>query len=68
MRRRNKQIMTYEEFVEAVRKESAELPVSKRDPESYEKEFADWKKDRSEKDYNRGDSVEACVYDIDLMV
>lgn len=60
--------MTYEEFVEAVKKESAELPVSKAYPEDYEKEITRWEQEDSKEDYNNGDTVEGTVYFIDLMV
>ena len=65
---RNKRTMTYEEFIEAVKKESAELPVSKACPEDYEKEIARWEREVAERHYNDGDSVEDSVYYIDLMV
>ena len=65
---RNKRTMTYEEFLEAVKKESAELPVAKAYPDDYNKEIARWEQEDSKRQYNDGDSVEGTVYFIDLMV
>ena len=65
---RNNKTMTYEQFVEAVKKESAELPVSKRYPEDYKKEIEIWEKEWSMKDYESGSTVEGAVYDIGFML
>lgn len=68
MKSRNNKIMTYEQFVEAVKKESAELPVSKRYPEDYAREITRWEKEDSMEDYEKGHSVDDAVGYIDLMV
>ena len=65
---RNNKTMTYEQFVDAVKKESAELPVSKKYPNDYTVSINNWIEKHSRRQYENGDTVEGAVYDVGLMV
>ena len=65
---RDKRNMTFEEYVNTIKKESAELAVAKAYPEDYQKEIARWEKEDAVEDYRESRTVDECVYFIRLMI